>query len=522
MKRFKLFTPVVIILVLALGLRLPSLNGSFWLDEAAQALESSRPLNQQFNIIPDFQPPLIHLLTHFALYISQQEWWLRLISALIPGLITIWAGFHLGRKLFNRYTGLITGLLLATNSFHVFYSQELRPYSLPAMWATLSWLSLINLTKPFNNFPQKKPPKWTHWLGFALLTLAGLYSSYLYPFLVIAQLAYILLTQKISLNNETLKRCLISIAVAIIGFLPWLPTFIKQLQTGQQLRQTLPGWDTVVSLTQLKALPLTIAKFVFGLSNLEANWFYVTASSLIAMFTLGLIIIIAKLIRRKQLKLNKFLIPVIWFTVPLITSWLVSFWVPVIRPKRLLFLLPALYLLLASLVTASLNQLAQLKPKIIIRFSAYVLLIILFGLNFYSLSQYYLKPKFQRENWRSLYSEIQTRFPERETVAVFSFRQPFAPWRWYNRGQFPALATGKNNIKQVDNLNQQLKPIFDYDFVLVFDYLRDLTDPNDQLPQAVESYGYTQIGTIERPKIGFVRIYVKQQLVSQYQLDTKQ
>ncbi len=522
MKKLKLFSPVVIVLILALGLRLPFLNGSFWLDEAAQALESSRSLSQQFNIIPDFQPPLIHLITHFALYLSQQEWWLRLIAALIPGLVTIWAAYQLGRKLFDHQTGLITSLLLATNSFHVFYSQELRPYSLPAMWATLSWLSLINLTKPFNNSAQKKPPKWTHWLGFALLTLAGLYSSYLYPFLVIAQLAYILLTQKISLNNETLKLCLISISGAIIGFLPWLPTFIKQLQAGQQLRQTLPGWETVVSLTQLKALPLTIAKFVFGLSNLEANWFYVTASGLVALFTLGLFIIIARLIRSKQLKLNKFLIPTFWFIIPLITSWLVSFWVPVVRPKRLLFLLPALYLLIASLITTGLKHLAQLKPKSVIRLSAYLLLFILLGLNFYSLSQYYLEPKLQRENWRSLYSEIQTRFPERETITVFSFRQPFAPWRWYNRSQFTSLATGKNNINQVDNLNQQLKPIFDYEFVLVFDYLRDLTDPNDQLPQAIESYGYTQIGTIERPKIGFVRIYVKQQLVSQYQLNIKQ
>ncbi len=522
MKQFKLLTPVVIILVLALGLRLPLLNGSFWLDEAAQALESSRPLSQQFAIMPDFQPPLIHLITHFALYVSQQEWWLRLISALIPGLVTIWATYQLGSKLFDQKTGLITSLLLATNSFHVFYSQELRPYSLPAMWATLSWLSLINLTKP--NFPPsaKKRPRWTHWLGFALLTLAGLYSSYLYPFLVLSQLAYILLTQKISFQNSLFKHYLISLAGAGLGFLPWLPTFIKQLQTGQRLRQTLPGWEKVVSLPQLKALPLTIAKFVFGLSNLETNYFYVTAASLIALFTLGLTISTIRLIRRKHIKLTKLLTVTTWFVVPLLTSWTVSFWVPVVRPKRLLFLLPSLYLVLVSIITTNLAQLKHLKQKLIINISTYALLVILFSLNFFSLSQYYLKPDFQRENWRSLHSEIETRFPERETIALFSFKQPFASWRWYNHGQFPSLATGKNNITQVNDLKQELKPIFDYDFVLVFDYLRDLTDPNRQLTQAVESFGYEQIGTIERPKIGFVRIYVKQQLVSQYQLDTSQ
>ena len=68
-----------LILLLALILRLPFLNGSFWMDEAAQALESARPLSQQLDIIPDFQPPLIHLILHFAMYLGREEWWLRTI-----------------------------------------------------------------------------------------------------------------------------------------------------------------------------------------------------------------------------------------------------------------------------------------------------------------------------------------------------------------------------------------------------------------------------------------------------------
>ena len=134
---------IILILVLALGLRLPLLNGSFWLDEAAQALESSRPWSQQLDIAGDFQPPLIHLVLFFSLKVSTAEWWLRSIVALLPGLVTIWATYEVGRRLVNQKAGIIASLLLTTSSFHIFYSQELRPYSLPTMWAVLSWLPLL-------------------------------------------------------------------------------------------------------------------------------------------------------------------------------------------------------------------------------------------------------------------------------------------------------------------------------------------------------------------------------------------
>lgn len=76
-------TPLVYsiaILLLALILRLLLINHSFWLDEAAQAIESARPLSQQLEIAKDFQPPLFHLWLHLFTYLSHAEWWLRLAS----------------------------------------------------------------------------------------------------------------------------------------------------------------------------------------------------------------------------------------------------------------------------------------------------------------------------------------------------------------------------------------------------------------------------------------------------------
>lgn len=490
----------ICVLALALALRIPLLNGSFWLDEAAQALESSRPLKQQLDIIPDFQPPLLHLILHGAIQFTRHEWWLRTVGALIPGLITIAATYFIGKRIFNKKAGTVASFLLATSSFHIFYSQELRPYSLPAMFATLSWLFLINPAMFFKT-------KIVQWMGYGLLTTLGLYSSYLYPFLFLSQAVYIILFKR-----GWLKSFLANSIGAALAFAPWLPTFLKQLKTGQQLRQTLPGWEEVVSLTQFKALPLSVGKFLYGVIDLDINFRFAAVTALVAILT-G-VLLVAKIYKKTtknepSTKLKQALnISLIWFLVPLITAWLVSFVVPVVRPKRLLLIQPGFYLIFGVVIASTIQAAKMTLAKTL----AITLLILLTALNISSIYQYYSQAKYQREDWRSLHQEISVRFPENQTIVIFSFDKPFAPWRWYNQGQFDSLATGRNSIDEVDNLNETFKPIYDYQYVLVFDYLRDLTDPENQVLQTIESYGYQTVGFIQRPGLGFVRIYSKERL----------
>ncbi|MFH2118352.1 MAG: glycosyltransferase family 39 protein [Candidatus Paceibacterota bacterium] len=461
-----------LILLFALLLRLPLLNGSFWLDEAAQALESVRPLSQQLDIVPDFQPPLMHLLVHFAAQVSTGEWWLRLWGALIPGLVTIWATFKLGEKLFNKQVAIVASLLLATSSLHVFYSQELRPYSLPAMWAMLS--TLILFKKDFS------------WWKFAGVTILGLYSSYLYPFFLIPQLWLI---GKKKGWGQAGKILLVS----GVAFAPWLPTFFKQLAVGQALRTAIPGWEAVVSIPQLKALVLVPLKFIYGVLDLQ-----LTPTFIISGLAFGLITALAwRNYQNNKQQLSSLKSCLLIGLMPLLSSWLISFAVPVIQPKRLLFLLPFFYLLIAA-------PLANKKTPFKI---AVMPVVFLLAINLISLATYWTQPELQRENWRGLKQEIIQKFPAGQTVAVFSFDESFAPWRWYDPESIASLTTGQKNINQVEDLTGQLKSVTDYQYVLVFDYLRDLTDPTDLLPATVESLGFSGRGVIDYPGIGFVRIY---------------
>lgn len=495
------------VVVMACLLRIPLLGSSFWLDEAAQVLESARPLAQQLEIIPDFQPPLLHLVLHGALYLGSSEWWLRTVGALIPSLLTLVITMIIGQKIGGKRVAILTGILLATSSFHIFYSQELRPYALPALWASLSWAWLWFFLK------KKKPsplvPSQTHWIWYVLVTSLGLYSSYLYPFVVLGQLMYVSLW-----HRDSLGRYLLSLTIAGVCFAPWVPTFKQQLAAGSELRIALPGWSEVVSTPQLKALPLVAAKFVFGVSNLSLSLPFIFATSILIV-TSGALLwgvrwwwkITPNVQRTPSVRILTYL--GCWLIVPIFLAWVVSFFIPVVQPKRVLFALPAFYLA----VTYVTNLVLLTRPPQVQRLFAPLLsgtlVLILLAINVLSTVTYWTQPSLQRENWRDIHHTIVSRYPQDKSVAIFAFDAPFAPWEWYDDGSYPTVSVVPQQITTPTALAEKLKTITEYQYVVLFDYLRDLTDPQHHLESYVVGLGYVPVEIIDQPNIGFVRVYAQ-------------
>ncbi len=479
---------VVGILILAFVLRLPLLNGSFWLDEAAQAIESARPFSQQLDIINDFQPPLLHYILHFTMFVSRSEWWLRLIGAVIPGLVTIWGTYVIGKKLHSQKVGFLAAFLLATSSFHIFYSQELRQYSLPALFAVLSWLVLTKEKVSYR------------WVWYALLSIGGLYSSYLYPFAFIAQFFYVAWRKR--------KEFLVYIGSAVataVAFLPWLPTFLRQLQAGQQLRTTLPGWEKVVSYDQFKSLALTLGKFIYGVLDLDFNIWYVMSFAAVAL-TLGSCAVYYRKKHKGNFAKNQNLYAVLlcWLVLPILLAWVVSFVVPLLQPKRVLFSLPAFYILVSVLITEALSAAEKVKRM---RTVGLVALALFVGINLFSTFSYYLLPKYQREDWRTAHQLITEKYGPARSVVVFAFPEAFAPWRWYDNGKFPVVVTGALSTNSLSE-GQIVKKATEYQYVLVFDYLRDLTDHQNKIISELQRFGYTEVDQITpTTPLGIIHVF---------------
>ncbi|PWU23619.1 hypothetical protein C5B42_02375 [Candidatus Cerribacteria bacterium 'Amazon FNV 2010 28 9'] len=497
MNKRRFFVPVIVLLI-AVCMRLPHLNGSFWLDEAAQALESSRPLADQYKIQDDFQPPLFHYLTHFMIISGTffihlppplnlplgqgeriVEWWLRSTS-LFAGLASVALLFLILQKKGNQRTAIVGSLLFATSSFHIFYSQELRPYALACFFACLSWIGLLGGQKA-----KVKGAKWSDVI-FVVATIGGMYSMYLYPLITLSQILYVWFEQK-----PRFVRTFFLSLFSFLFFLPWLPFFLGQLKAGTTLTQTLPGWAAAVATPQLKALPLVFLKFFIGQVEIQGS----LALGLLA----GIPVFVFLLMCLYIWKQKKYRMWVYWFFVPIIAAWMVSFIVPVIQPKRVMIALPAMWGIIA-IVT---EQLGEKKKRII----AGICLLVFFITNIGTSVLYYTVPAYQREDWRTLISRLEKQ--ESGSIALFAFPSPYAPWVWYNNGSIRALASGSIRLNTIEDANVY-KIATASSQIIVFDYLRDLTDPNHSTEKWLRTKGYHQSQVLDGKQIGFVRIFSKE------------
>lgn len=474
MRLIRLHLLLFSLLLLAFFLRLPHIGDSFWLDEAAQVLESSRPLSQQTRILDDFQPPLFHFIVHFMIVFGCQEAWLRLLSV-VAGIATIVLLYFFIKQKEGKTVAFLSTLLLTTSSFHIFYSQELRPYSLATFFAVLSWYALMRVRKVKNI----GSPNWL----FILATTAGFYTMYIYPFLLLPQFLYILFCRR-----TLLKSFLVSCAVVLALFLPWLPTFFAQLHAGTSLTKTLPGWALAVAIPQAKALPLVVAKFFIGPVTLTGNHFLIPILIFVFLFFVYSCFVVLK---KRKIYL------VFWFVIPYLIVWLFSFVVPVIAPKRLMIILPAMMVLL-SIGVMSLKQ----------KWLRTIVFIVLIGINLLTSFLYYVVPKYQREDWRSTIQKLEQNAPKSST-ALFAFPQAFAPWRVYSNGIINSVSSRVLDITSFSQAEKAYAPALKFKTIYLFDYLRDLSDPHHISEQWLLQHGYTNTMIINTVSIGFVRVYSK-------------
>lgn len=459
------YLPEIAIIILAFLIRLIHLNSSFWLDEAAQALESTRPLTQQLEIASDFQPPLMHLIVHGLSLVSTSEWWLRL-AALIPGLITIWFTMRLGENWFSKSAGQFAGLLLATSQFHQFYSQELRPYSLAACFGVMTvwyWINLMESKKRVS-------------IGLFLSMLGGLYSMYVFPAVLLALfiITAIQYKQKLLLLSSYFL-------LLFLSFLPWLPSFLEQLTIGTTYAANKPVWSTMVSPPLIKMLPLVAAKFTLGRIPLEATATIIISAIIYAYLAVPL------LLRSLQSRYGR--LSLSCAVLPVMIAFCISLVVPVLDPKRVLFALPFFYLALVAGYKKTVTFIGAL--------------LILISLNLTAVRSYAINPDLQREPWRQAVADIEAKAQQHDVV-IFPFSGPYAPWRWYQSKNLTTLSiTNPANESTQDKIIETTSSATS---IFTIDYLTEIHDPNRLITQILEKNDRTEVGFFQYPGIGKIRI----------------
>jgi hypothetical protein len=262
-----------------------------------------------------------------------------------------------------------------------------------------------------------------------------------------------------------------------------LPTFIDQVKTGTALTTTLPGWGEVVSLPWYKSLPLTAIKLVVGVIRVEVEPGQIL---LLAIIFGGLIWIVKRVLKTENGRLLA-----VWLGLPVLMAFGISFWIPVLEPKRVLFVLPAFYILLGVGVE-------KLKK----RWLASGLIIF----NLVTVFTYYINPVLHREEWREAVMQVE-KIALDDSVVVFAFPQPFAPWQWYQEEGLEVVATGTLLVDKETNLDEVLRLVAMKEEVYVFEYLMDLSDPERRVFAWLEDKGYQEIGAVDFNGVGLVHIY---------------
>ncbi|MDD5747377.1 MAG: glycosyltransferase family 39 protein, partial [Candidatus Omnitrophica bacterium] len=363
-----------IILVIAAFLRIYQLGQEcLWVDEVSSVDQALRPLPELF--FGFIRAPLYYFLLRCWVRISGlAEFWLRFPSAIL-GIASVYLTYRIGKSIFNRFVGQVSALLLAVSAFHIFYSQEVRHYSLWVFLTLWSNFFLLRILKKENS------NKLYVFYGIsAVLCLYTVQWSVL--MLMIHNLVFF------CFRKHNPKQWIITQGAVMAGFLVWAVPFGAALI---KMKETMPlwglGWIMPVSGRSLAAAFKTIvcSGIYFGaardpdmaISFSQAGQMYVFL--ILCVLSLGGI----------DLKKTKHFFLLSWVLLPLAAILLVS-WVafPLFSERYLIFIVPG-FLILAG---AGIARFKRRLPRI-----ALVALII--SLNFPNLIHYYAqdqKPRYDR------------------------------------------------------------------------------------------------------------------------------
>jgi mannosyltransferase len=313
--------PLVLILLLAAGLRWHHVDTqSLWNDEGSSVVQARRTLPEiAANAARDIHPPGYYgLLAGWRALTGERELALRSFSVLVS-VLSVAAVAALGRLLGGTVMGCCAALIVSLNTFHIYYAQEARMYALLGLWGALGmWWVARGCLRP-------QTVSWRWIIGLAVINAAGLYTQYAYPFVMLVQGVIVVVY---GLWRNPARRTLwfsftLANLLALILFLPWLPTALQQITTWPSTGQPIPPAEVLTTI---------LSWFTFGLS-------YSSIPNALAYLPLGLGTLGIGLLlwSRHQRTLRTLLIPLCWALLPVLLFLVLGLF----RPANLKFLLPS-------------------------------------------------------------------------------------------------------------------------------------------------------------------------------------
>ncbi len=298
LKRRKDFIFLITILLIGIFLRFYRLGAhSLWFDEATSMMLT--------NVICEMittsyfpTPPLFILLLRCWKTLGESELVLRILPFFF-GVLSIVLIYSLGEILFDKKTGVMSAFLLAISPFHIYYSQELRPYTLAVLLVMFSVYYFVKSLKKNNLFS---------WVLFIIFTTLSLYTHSILLFILVVENFYFFLFIK-KHKNIFIRWMFVQLTIFLL-YLPQFFTLIDQLFNRKILDVFFwvpkPSWTTFIHTFNIFNLGYNGSRLIYYFG------FFIFSS----LFLYG-VIVGSKYYRETLLLLS-------WLFIPLIGSALLS------------------------------------------------------------------------------------------------------------------------------------------------------------------------------------------------------
>ncbi|MGQ9552546.1 MAG: glycosyltransferase family 39 protein [Anaerolineae bacterium] len=214
--------------LVALAVRLSHLGrASLWYDETVSAYLAAQPVRDALlHTSLDIHPPGYYLALHFwTLAAGHSEYALAFFSLLF-GVLLVALTYALACRLIGRQAALLSAWLAALSAYSIWYSQEVRMYTLGACIAVLFIMATIPVLERGNI---------GHVIVWAGIGALGLYTLHYFVF-VLAFLSLLWLIQAFR-SKHLIWHWLLGHSVLILLYLPWLPTAVHQA-----IEPPVPAW----------------------------------------------------------------------------------------------------------------------------------------------------------------------------------------------------------------------------------------------------------------------------------------
>ncbi len=400
-----------LILLAGLTLRLFHLGAeSLWYDETVSVYLGGSPVAELIrHTAGDIHPPGYYLLLRGWLLLTgfgdgradPQTFGLEFLSAFLSlffGMLLIALVYALARRVGGGSVALVSAGFVALSPFNVWYSQEVRMYTVDAALGIIVFRSLLDLVE--------ERRKRRAAVIYAVTSALGMYVLYYFAFLLIALNAWALVVLLRRKRSE-LTLLLANLGAALL-YAPWIPVAFRQAT-----QPPVPPWRTAPNLPA--ALLESWTALSFGQS--APAWVWPALLLTLALYVIGLIYL-ARYRRHAAVAIG---VGVATFG-PLLLILLVSYVIPLYHVRYVFTYSPAFYVGLGAGVAALGRGIRRARPdgfrEPVGSWVAPIAAVVWLAAAGLTLRAFWFDPAFRADDHRGAVRELEARWRPGDAVVV--------------------------------------------------------------------------------------------------------